>query len=434
MDIPRAVSNFRFFAGAIRHASTGAHDMGHAINYTHRGPVGVCGLITPWNLPLYLLSWKVAPALACGNTIVAKPSEVGSDSRDTHTLYILTHALTHWSAQVTPLTANALAEIIHEVGLPKGVFNLVQGGGPNAGNALVGSEDVQLISFTGGTVTGKKVGALAAQTIKKCSLELGGKNATVVFDDCDFDETVAGTVRASFANQGQICLCGSRLFVQKGIYDKFVAAFVAKVQELKPGNPAEANFGSLTSHMHRDKVESYVELAKKNGGTILCGGKRPELPAPFDRGAFLEPTVVGGLSHLDQCAQDEIFGPVITVHPFETEADALKMVNSSRYGLAGSLWTNDLRRAHKFSQKWKTGMVWVNTWLLRDLRVPFGGVGHSGVGNEGGHYSLEFYSEDKNSQCSPHLDTLCLRLCVHMCALSDHVSCSSLSHAVCIKL
>lgn len=383
VDIPRARANFRFFAGAIRHQSTGCHIMGTpqdgAVNYTLRKPVGVAGLITPWNLPLYLLSWKVAPALAMGNTIVAKPSEL------------------------TPMSASVLAEILDEVGLPSGVFNLVHGIGPEAGQRLVEHEDVSLISFTGGTQTGKRVAATAAPLFKKLSLELGGKNPTIVFADAQLDVAVEQSLRASFANQGQICLCGSRILVQAEIYDEFEKAFVEKAKAMAVGDPAldTTQVGALISQGHLEKVESYIELAKQEGGRVLAGGKRPRLEGDAASGAFLEPTVIGGLSPTCRTATEEIFGPVVTLHKFETEEEAIEIANGVRYGLSASVWTSNLSRAHRVSAELDTGMVWVNTWLLRDLRVPFGGMKDSGVGREGGDNSLEFYSESRN---------ICIRL------------------------
>jgi aminomuconate-semialdehyde/2-hydroxymuconate-6-semialdehyde dehydrogenase len=374
VDVPRAVANFRFFASAVRQHHDGFHEMEGALNYTLRRPVGVVGLITPWNLPLYLLSWKTAPALAMGNCIIAKPSEL------------------------TPMTATILAEILHEVGLPPGVFNLVHGLGPEAGQAIVDHPDVGAISFTGGTSTGAIVGAAAAKAFKKSSLELGGKNATVVFEDCDFDETVAGAARAAFANQGQVCLCGSRLLVQQSIYDRFLEAFVARVSAMKVGDPADpdTDLGALISHEHREKVEGYLTLAIEEGGTLATGGIRPTLDAPLDAGAFLEPAVITGLATDSRTSTEEIFGPVVTVHPFEDETDAVRIANGVAYGLSASVWTRDLSRAHRVSAALDVGMVWVNTWLMRDLRVPFGGVKASGVGREGGEYSLSFFSELKN--------------------------------------
>jgi aminomuconate-semialdehyde/2-hydroxymuconate-6-semialdehyde dehydrogenase len=374
VDIPRARDNFRFFAGAVRHSESAMHPMPGAINYTVRKPVGVVGLITPWNLPLYLLSWKTAPALAMGNTIVAKPSEL------------------------TPLTAAALADILREVGLPDGVFNLVHGLGHEVGQALVEHPDVRAISFTGGTATGARVAATAAPMFKKLSLELGGKNATLVFADCDLDAAVEGAVRAGFTNQGQVCLCGSRILVERSLHDVFVERLVERVEAMRVGDPAAegTQVGALISLAHREKVEGYVQLARDEGGTIRTGGERPELAGPLSEGAFLRPTVVTGLAPSCRTATEEIFGPVVTVHPFDSEAEALEQANGVRYGLSASVWTRDLSRAHRVSAALETGMVWVNTWLLRDLRVPFGGLKDSGVGREGGRYSLEFFSESRN--------------------------------------
>ncbi len=373
VDIPRAIANFRFFAGALRHDHTACHPMDGALNYTLRRALGVVALVTPWNLPLYLLSWKAAPALAMGNTVVAKPSEL------------------------TPLTASALAEIISEAGAPHGAFNLVHGLGAEAGAALVAHSDVRAVSFTGGTATGALVAAAAAPQFKKLSLELGGKNATIVFADADMDAAVEGAVRAGFLNQGQVCLCGSRVLVERAAYDRFVEAFTARVQSMRIGDPSDPDtaLGALVSHAHRDKVEGYVRLAREEGGTVV-GGERPSLPAPFDRGAFLSPCVVTGLAPTCRTAMEEVFGPVVTVHPFDSDDDAIAIANGVRYGLSASVWTRDLARAHRVSAALECGMVWVNTWLLRDLRVPFGGVKDSGVGREGGRYSLEFFSDAQN--------------------------------------
>ena len=373
MDIPRASLNFRFFAGAVRHDTTGCHEMSGALNYTLRRPLGVCALVTPWNLPLYLLTWKAAPALALGNTIVAKPSEL------------------------TPLTAAALCEIFSDAGLPAGVFNLIHGLGVEAGQPLVEHAGVRAVSFTGGTATGARVAAAAAPRFKKLSLELGGKNPTVIFADCDFEAAVTGAARAGFHNQGQICLCGSRVLVEAPLHDRFVAALAARMSQLRLGDPSDpqTQLGALVSAAHRDKVESYVQLARSEGGVVIGGG-RPILGPPFDRGAFLEPALVTGLPPGCRTAQEEIFGPVVTVHPFADEAEAIAIANGVPYGLSASVWTRDLARAHRVAAALDVGMVWVNTWLVRDLRVPFGGTKESGVGREGGGYSLDFFSEQRN--------------------------------------
>ena len=374
VDIPRAIANFRFFAGAVRHHEDGFQTMPGAINYTLRQPVGNVALITPWNLPLYLLSWKTAPALAMGNRVIAKPSEL------------------------TPLTADALAEIVDEVGVPGGVFNLLHGHGAEVGQAMVAHPRVGAISFTGGTATGRTVARTAAPEFKKLSLELGGKNPTLVFADADLDRAVAGTVQAGFANQGEICLCGSRVLVQRTIFDAFVERFAERVARLRIGDPSEANtqIGALISAAHREKVEGYLQLAREEGGIVLCGGERPRLDGELANGFYLTPAVITGLAPDCRTSTEEIFGPVVTVHPFDTEEEALAIANGVRYGLSASVWTTDLDRAHRVSARLECGMVWVNTWLLRDLRVPFGGVKDSGVGREGGRWSLEFFSEARN--------------------------------------
>jgi len=372
IDIPRAVSNFRFFAGAVRHQETGCHEMAGALNYTLRRPLGVVGLITPWNLPLYLLSWKTAPALACGNAVVAKPSEI------------------------TPQTATMLGEVLIRIGAPPGAFNLVHGTGPGAGQRLVEHPDVAAISFTGGTATGARVAAAAASTFKKLSLELGGKNAAIVFADCDFDRTVSEVVRTAFTNQGQICLCGSRILVERSLVARFTEAFVARVRALRCGDPMDpaTDLGSLVSLAHRDKVDSYVALARREGGRVLTGGEA--LGGALAAGAFYAPTVLDGLAPTCRVSTEEIFGPVVVIHPFDTEDEAIAIANGTRYGLAATVWTNHLQRAHRVAAALDVGMVWVNTWLRRDLRVPFGGVKASGVGREGGDHSLSFFTHDKN--------------------------------------
>lgn len=380
MDIPRAIENLRFFAGAVRHDRTPCHSSGGpggALNYTLRRPVGVCALITPWNLPLYLLTWKVAPALAMGNTVVCKPSEL------------------------TPATATALAEVFAEVGLPDGVFNLVHGYGPEVGAPLVAHPDVALVSFTGGTVTGRAVAAAAAPSFKKLSLELGGKNATIVFADAvateaQLESVVAGVVRAAFTNQGQICLCGSRLLIEESARPRFTARLLQAVAALRVGPPeGEADMGSLISLAHREKVEGYLRLAVEEGGQVI-GGERPALGPGAEGGAFLRPAVVLGLPSSCRTATEEIFGPVLSVHGFVDEEDALQQANGVRYGLSSSIWTNELSRAHRMAERIEAGIVWINCWLSRDLRTPFGGVKDSGLGREGGDWSLDFYSEARN--------------------------------------
>ena len=375
VDIPRASSNFRFFGNAITQFSSDAHEsVGlDTMNFTLRHPIGVVGCISPWNLPLYLFSWKIAPAIAAGNTVVAKPSEV------------------------TPMTAYLLGEICTEAGLPKGVLNIVHGTGPSAGQAIVEHPNIKAISFTGGTQTGARIAKTAAPMFKKLSLELGGKNPNLIFADCDYDKMLAVTVRSSFANQGQICLCGSRIFVEKTIYEQFKKDFVAKVSALKVGNPfdADSNLGALVSKPHLEKVESYIRLAEEEGGKILFGGQRVVVEGSED-GYYLQPTVIEVFD--DQCRvnQEEIFGPVVTLMPFETEEEALQMANGVKYGLSATLWTGDLNRTMRVSKKLESGIVWVNTWLNRDLRTPFGGMKDSGVGREGGFEALRFFTEAKN--------------------------------------
>ncbi|MEZ4422315.1 MAG: aldehyde dehydrogenase [Gemmatimonadota bacterium] len=376
IDIPRAVANFRFFATAILHTRSEAHVTDHAaLNYTLRRPRGVAGLISPWNLPLYLLSWKVAPALATGNTAVAKPSEV------------------------TPMTAYLLSEIAEEAGLPAGVLNLVHGRGPEAGTALVSHPDVTTLSFTGSTRAGRDIAGRVAPMFKKVALEMGGKNPNLVFADADFDAAVDGTVRAAFTNQGQICLCGSRVLVEAPLYERFVDALVRRAKALRVGDPLEPGTeqGALVSAEHRAKVESYVALARDEGGRVLAGGRRPRgLPTRCRDGFFFEPTVIAGLDQRCRTNQEEIFGPVVTVQPFETEDEAIQAANDSEYGLSSTVWTQNLTRAHRVAERIESGTVWINCWLLRDLRVPFGGMKNSGMEREGGEEALRFFTEPKN--------------------------------------
>jgi len=375
VDIPRASSNFQFFANAITQFASEAHEtIGlDAVNFTLRQPIGVVGCISPWNLPLYLFSWKIAPALAAGNCVVAKPSEV------------------------TPMTAYLLGEICNEAGLPKGVLNIVHGLGTTTGQAIVEHPNIKAISFTGGTKTGAHIARVAAPMFKKLSLELGGKNPNIIFDDCDYENMLRTTVRSSFANQGQICLCGSRIFVQQSIYERFKKDFVAEVSQLKVGNPFDkkTKVGALVSKSHLEKVKSYIDNASEYGGTILCGGKEVIVEGS-ENGYYLEPTVIEVTDNQCKLNQEEIFGPIVTIMPFHTEQEVLEMANDVSYGLSATLWTNHLKRTMRISKKIQAGIVWVNTWLLRDLRTPFGGVKSSGVGREGGFEALRFFTEPKN--------------------------------------
>lgn len=375
VDAARSVANFRFFAEQGREFESETFEMSDATNRVLYKPVGVAGLITPWNLPLYLLSWKVAPALLMGNTIVAKPSEL------------------------TPMTASLLAEVIEDVGLPDGVFNLVHGNGLDAGAPLTSHPDVDLISFTGGTDTGREVAKAASSGFKKLSLELGGKNATIVRSDVDVESMMPSIVRASFLNQGQVCLCGSRILIHESIYDAFVGSFLTAVTDMIVGDPAdeETVLGALISQSHRDKVLSYIDLAEQEGGEILCGGGPPVgIPEAFENGFWISPTVIDGLAPDARCAMEEIFGPVVTLHPFSDDQEAIEIANMTDYGLAGSIWTSDVEAGGLMAEQIDSGMIWVNCWLHRDLRVPFGGVKNSGVGREGGRWSLGFFSEAIN--------------------------------------
>ena len=376
LDIPRAASNFRFFATAILHTNSEAHITDNvAFNYTLRQPRGIAGLISPWNLPLYLLSWKIAPAIAVGNTAIAKPSEL------------------------TPMTAFLLCELCREAGLPDGVLNVVHGTGPNVGAPITAHPKITTISFTGGTVTGKKVAEACAPLFKKVSLELGGKNPNIIFADADLEAAITGSVRSSFANQGQVCLCGSRVFVERSAYKDFVSCFLEKVSKLKSGDPLDEKTeqGAIVSKTQLEKVKFYVELAKKEGGHILLGGKAP---TPInDRcrdGYFFSPTVITGLPVSCRTNREEIFGPVVTITPFDSEEEVINYANDVDYGLSSSVWTQNLSRAHRVAEQINTGTVWVNCWLLRDLRVPFGGMKQSGVGREGGEEALRFFTEPKN--------------------------------------
>ena len=374
VDIPRARDNFAFYATAILHDASESHDMGaQGFNYTLRRPIGVVACISPWNLPLYLFTWKIAPALAAGNTVVAKPSEV------------------------TPATAYLLSEILDEVGFPAGVLNIVHGTGPNVGEPLVSHPDVPVISFTGGTATGARISSVAAPMFKKLSLELGGKNPNVIFADCNFDKMLRTTLQSSFANQGQICLCGSRILVERPLYDHFVAAFVEKVKALKVGRPDDpaTQVGAVVSKDHQAKILHYIQLAQEEGGTLECGGQAL-YPEGAEGGFYVAPTVITGLSMGCRTNQEEIFGPVVTIQAFDSEEEALALANATKYGLAATVWTENLKRAHRVAADIHSGIVWVNNWLVRDLRTPFGGVKASGIGREGGFEALRFFTEPKN--------------------------------------
>ncbi|MFT5958387.1 MAG: aminomuconate-semialdehyde/2-hydroxymuconate-6-semialdehyde dehydrogenase [Polaribacter sp.] len=375
VDIPRAASNFQFFANAITQFSSEAHEsVGlNAVNFTLRQPIGVVGCISPWNLPLYLFTWKIAPAIAAGNCVVAKPSEV------------------------TPMTAFLLGKICIEAGLPKGVLNIVHGLGTSAGQAIVAHPNIKAISFTGGTKTGAHIARVAAPMFKKLSLELGGKNPNIIFSDCDYEKMLTTTVRSSFANQGQICLCGSRILVEEKIYAQFKKDFIKKVAQLKVGNPSEesTNIGALVSKEHLEKVKSYIDIAAQEGGKLLFGGNKVVVKGS-ENGYYLEPTIIEVSDNKCKLNQEEIFGPVVTIMSFKTAAEALQLSNDVKYGLSATLWTNNLNRTMQFSKQLHTGIVWVNTWMLRDLRTPFGGQKDSGVGREGGFEALRFFTEPKN--------------------------------------
>jgi aminomuconate-semialdehyde/2-hydroxymuconate-6-semialdehyde dehydrogenase len=380
LDVPRAAANFRIFADAIKMAGlesfqTETPDGRSALNYAVRKPLGVVGIITPWNLPLLLLTWKVAPALACGNTIVVKPSEE------------------------TPATATLLAEAMQEAGIPKGVYNVVHGFGPgSAGEFLTQHPDVNAVTFTGESRTGAAIMKAVAPTVKPVSFELGGKNAAIVFADCDFEETVRGLADAVFLNTGQVCLCAERIYVERAMFERFVDALKLKAEKLKAGWPMDedTNLGPLISAQHRDKVVGYYNLAREEGATVVTGGSIPEFGDARDKGFYVQPTIYTGLAESARCVKEEIFGPVCHIAPFDSEDEAVGMANDTKYGLAGSVWTSNLKRGHTVAQQMNVGITWVNCWFLRDLRTPFGGVGLSGIGREGGIHSLNFYSELNN--------------------------------------
>jgi len=375
VDIPRAIKNFEFFASAIHGFASEAHQMdGEAVNYTLLNPVGIVGAISPWNLPLYLLTWKIAPALITGNCVIAKPSEI------------------------TPMTAYLLSEACIESGLPEGVLNIVHGYGHKVGKAITSHPKVKAITFTGGTKTGADIASVAAPTFKKLSLELGGKNPNIIFADSNYEKMLNTTVMSSFRNQGEICLCGSRIFVEKTIYEKFKKDFVERTKALKIGDPLQndTDQGAIVSREHMEKVLDYIKLAQDEGGTILCGGNQFIPEGRCDNGWYIEPTIIEGLSYNCRTNQEEIFGPVVTITPFETEEEVLMMANSTEYGLASIIWTENLSRAHRMAANIQTGIVWINCWMVRDLRTPFGGMKSSGIGREGGMEALRFFTEPKN--------------------------------------
>ena len=375
VDIPRAASNIGFYATAILHYASESHSMeGAGINYTLRKPIGVVGCISPWNLPLYLFTWKIAPAIAAGNCVVAKQSEI------------------------TPMTAYLFSKLCLQAGLPPGVLNIVHGLGPKVGAAITEHPEITAISFTGGTQTGATIAKVAAPMFKKLSLELGGKNPNIIFADCDLDKAISTSVHSSFANQGQICLCGSRIFVEEPIYEAFKKGFVEKIKQLKIGDPFDpkTNQGAVVSEDHMKKVLACIDLAKEEGGTIIAGGNRVVLEGDLADGYYIEPTIIEGLPFDCRTNQEEIFGPVVTIAPFKTEEEVIKYANSTLYGLASCIWTENLTKAHRLAASLETGIVWINCWLVRDLRTPFGGVKNSGVGREGGFEALHFFTEPQN--------------------------------------
>lgn len=375
VDIPRAAANFRFFATGIMHFANESHSMeDKAVNYTLRQPIGVVGCISPWNLPLYLFTWKIAPALAAGNCVIAKPSEV------------------------TPVTAFLLGKICKEAGLPDGVLNIVHGTGQHCGEAIVKHPEIKAISFTGSTRAGERIASIAAPMFKKLSLELGGKNPNIIFNDCNWEKMLTQTIRSSFANQGQICLCGSRVLIERSAYDNFKKHFIDIVTKMKVGDPLDetSKQGAIVSKAHFDKVMNCINIAKEEGGNILCGGKAVKPTGRCANGYFIEPTIIEGLGQNCRTNQEEIFGPVITIQPFDTVEEALQLANNSTYGLAASIWTQDISKANYIASKLESGIVWVNCWLVRDLRTPFGGMKNSGVGREGGWDALRFFTEAKN--------------------------------------
>ncbi|MEW6361009.1 MAG: aldehyde dehydrogenase [Acidobacteriota bacterium] len=383
VDIPRAIANFRFYATAAMHTSSDSYltslpDGTKALNYTLRQPIGIAGCISPWNLPLYLFTWKIAPALAAGCTVVAKPSEI------------------------TPMTAFLLSKLCMEAGVPPGVLNIIHGTGPKVGSAIVVNENIPAITFTGGTATGREIARLAAPRFKKLSLELGGKNPNIIFSDCDYEQMLDTTVKSSFSNQGEICLCGSRIFIERPIYERFKEDFIEKVRNLRVGDPADAvtDVGAIVSKQHYDKIMSCIDRAAGEGGSILYGGSGVVPSGSSDgsalSGYFIQPTIIEGLPADCKTNQEEIFGPVVTIMPFDSEDEVVALANCVPYGLSATIWTQNLSRAHRISHKIEAGIIWINCWMLRDLRTPFGGMKESGLGREGGFHALNFFTEEKN--------------------------------------
>ncbi|MFI5131659.1 MAG: aldehyde dehydrogenase [Chitinophagales bacterium] len=375
VDIPRASANFRFFATGIMHFATESHNMeDSAVNYTLRQPVGIVGCISPWNLPLYLFTWKIAPAIAAGNCVIAKPSEV------------------------TPVTGYLLAHICKEAGLPPGVLNIIHGRGNTTGEAIIKHPDIKAISFTGSTRAGERIASLAAPKFKKLSLELGGKNPNIIFADCDWDKMISSSIQSSFSNQGEICLCGSRILIEESIYGKFKKEFVERTKQLKVGDPLDESSkqGAIVSKVHFDKILRCIDTARQEGGKMLCGGTKVQLAGNCANGYFIEPTVIEGLGPDSQTNQEEIFGPVVTLQSFKTEEEAVHLANATSYGLAATIWTQDISKANRVAAKTESGIIWINCWLLRDLRTPFGGMKNSGVGKEGGWEALRFFTDAKN--------------------------------------
>ena len=374
IEIPRAVANLRFFAAAAMQFASESHHGQAGLNYTLRQPLGVVGCISPWNLPLYLLTWKIAPALAAGNCVIAKPSEV------------------------TPLTAWMLGELAREIDFPAGVLNIVHGTGDRAGAALVAHPQVKAISFTGSTRVGQMIATQCAPALKKVSLELGGKNPTLIFADAPRENLLDTVIRSAFQNSGQICLCGSRILVERSYYDEFRDAFVARVRALRIGDPLDpaTQIGPLVSQAHFDKVMAGIATAKQEGGRVLCGGNAVEPEGRCANGWFIAPTVIENLGPACATNRDEIFGPVVTLQPFDDEDEAVMLANATPYGLAASVWTSNLQRAHRVAERIDAGIVWINTWMMRDLRTPFGGVKQSGLGREGGADAMRFFTEAKN--------------------------------------